>query len=214
MNAARPLALLCLILAPPPALFAEAAGDPVAEFWDWFRTVAPRIHAAGEDANDREQMAYWLNRIRPGLSYEISRESRRATLVLSADGRIGLFSAVQAVVDQAPRIRRWKIRALRARASRLAPVTVEGVTLDPATAHFDLYQDAGRLGVVIYVPSLDPERVEAYRTAARRLMCHAVGERKVGNEVGFVDLDSRDVRDARVSRPFGEFREVFSQLAP
>ena len=45
-------------------------------------------------------------------------------------------------------------------------------------------------------------------------MCQAVGERAVGNEVGFVDLDSRDVRDARFSRPFGEFREVFSRLAP
>jgi hypothetical protein len=190
----------------------DGAGDPVAEFWDWFENAAPRVYESGDDAVNREDMAYWLGRIRPGLSYEIVRDGRKAELVLSADGNIGLFSAVEGIVGQAPKVRRWKFTALRPRARRLVPVTVDGVTIDPGTAYFDLYQDAARLGVVFYLPTYDPERVDAYRTAARRLMCQAVGERKVGNEVGFVDLDSPDVRDAQFSRPFSEFREVFGNL--
>jgi len=43
-------------------------------------------------------------------------------------------------------------------------------------------------------------------------MCQAVGERNVGNEVGFVDLDSQDVRDAQFSRPFADFPTVFNGL--
>ncbi len=212
MTPGRRLALLCLCFAPMTGFADDSGGDPVAGFWGWFETTADRVYESGDDAVDREDMAYRLGRIRPGLSYEIVREGRKAELVLSADGNIGLFSTVEGIVRQAPKIRRWKFTALRPRARRLAPVTVDGVTIDPDTAYFDLYEDAARLGVVFYLPAYDPEQVDAYRTAARRLMCQAVGERKVGNEVGFVDLDSQDVRDARFSRPFVEFREVFGNL--
>lgn len=202
---------LCLL----PGLLAadESPGDPIAGFWSWFEAAAPRIYKNGDDKTNREDMTYWLGRIRDGMSYEIIRDGRKAELIISADGQIGLFAAVDAVVNDAPKIRRWKIRALRPRAGRLAPVTVDGATIDPATAFFDLYQDAGRLGVVFYLPEYEAARIEAYRTAARRLMCQAVGERQVGNNVGFVDLDTQEVRDAQFSRPFAEFREVFDALS-
>lgn len=210
------LAVLCLCLAPMAGHGGESAGedagDPVAGFWAWFETAAPRIYESGDDGTTREDMAYWLDRIRPGLSYEIVRDGRKAELVLSADGNIGLFTLVDRIIGQSPKVRRWKFTALRPRERRPGPVTVDGVTIDPDTAYFDLYQDAARLGVVFYLPAYDPQRIDAYRTAARRLMCKAVGERKVGNEIGFVDLDSQEVRDARYSRPFAEFREVFGHL--
>jgi len=206
------LILLCLCLPPMVGHADDRTGDPVAEFWGWFETAAPRVYESGDDSVNREDMAYWLGRIRPGLSYKIVRDGRKAELVLSADGNISLFAAVEGIVGKAPKVRRWKFTALRPRARRLDPVTVDGVTIDPATAYFDLYEDGARLGVVFYLPEYDPEQVDAYRTAARRLMCQAVGERKVGNEVGFVDLDSQDVRDARFSRQFVDFREVFGSL--
>jgi len=208
----RRAALVCLCLLPGLLAADDSPGDPIAEFWDWFEAAAPRIYENGEDKEDREDMTYWLDRIRDGMSYEIVRAGRKAELIISADGRIGLFGAVDAVVDAAPKIRRWKIRALRPRSGRLTPVTVDGVGIDPAAAFFDLYEDAGRLGVVFYLPEYDAGQIEAYRTAARRLMCQAVGERQVGNDVGFVDLDTQDVRDAQFSRPFAEFREVFNGL--
>ena len=205
-------ALVCLCLLPGFVAAEESPGDPIAEFWAWFETAAPRVYETGDDAVNRDDMAYWLGRIREGLSYEVLREGHKAELIISADGRIASFGAVDAIVNGAPKIRRWKIRALRPRAGRLRPVTVDGATIDPATAFFDLYEDTGRLGVVFYLAQYDAGHIEAYRTAARRLMCQAVGERQVGNDVGFVDFDTRDVRDPQFSRPFVDFREVFNGL--
>lgn len=190
----------------------QADDDPIAEFWGWFQGEAERLRETGDDEDNREAMAYWLGRIRPGLSYEVLPDGRKSELVLSADGQIGLFATVAALAQAAPKIRGWKVTALRPRMRRPSVVRIGDVEIDPATTWFDLYQDGPRLGVVFYLPSYQADRIEDYRRAARVLMCQAVGERNVGNEVGFVDLDSQDVRDAQFSRPFADFRTVFNGL--
>lgn len=206
------LALIILAGAVPELRAGQAEAGPVAEFWNWFEGEAARLRATGDDEDNREAMAYWLGRIRPGLSYEILPDGRKTELVLSADGQISLFGTVAAVVRAAPKIRGWKVTALRPRMRELSVVRVGDIEIDPRTTWFDLYQDGPRLGVVFYVPGYRPERIEDYRRAARILMCQAVGERNVGNEVGFVDLDNQDVRDAQFSRPFADFRTVFNGL--
>lgn len=190
----------------------QPGAGPVAEFWNWFEGEAARLRETGDDEDNREAMAYWLGRIRPGLSYEILRDGRKAELVLSADGQVSLFGTVAAVARAAPKIRGWKVTALRPRKRELSVVRVGDIEIDPQATWFDLYQDGPRLGVVFYVSGYRPEMVEDYRRAARILMCQAVGERNVGNEVGFVDLDNQDVRDAQFSRPFADFRVVFNGL--
>ncbi len=215
MPAKARLCLLGLILLAGPASdlrAGQAEALPVAEFWSWFEVEAARLRETGDDEDNREAMAYWLGRIRPGLSYEILPDGRKAELVLSADGQISLFGTVTAVARAAPKIRGWKVTALRPRVREPSVVRIGDIEIDPHTTWFDLYQDGPRLGVVFYVPGYQPERVEDYRRAARILMCQAVGERNVGNEVGFVDLDNQDVRDAQFSRPFADFRTVFDGL--
>ena len=186
--------------------------DAVDDFWYWFEheheaLLAPETRADGEDA-----LAYWLGRIDPGLSYALDTGGRRKILTLSADGDIKLFRRVELMVEAAPKVKGWKIVAFRQKTRELAPVAVESVVLDPATTHFDLYRDAGKIGVVLYLPAFDPGRQEAYRVAAMRLMSQAVGEWDVGTEIGFVDFDSQQVRDMQFSRPFTEFAGVFRKL--
>jgi len=212
------IVLLSLIVLAPSAILAQAgqAGqaedNPIAEFWSWFASQAARVKEGGDDAENREAMAYWLGRIRPGLSYQILQRGRKAELVLTADGQIALFGTVAAVARAAPKIKGWKITALRAKTRKLSTVRIGDAAIDPATTWFDLYQDSARLGVVFYLPEFQGEHIEDYRKAARVLMCQAVGERNVGNEIGFVDIDSRDVRDAQFSRPFTDFSTVFNGL--
>lgn len=66
--------------------------------------------------------------------------------------------------------------------------------------------------MVFYLARYDATNIEAYRTAARRLMCQAVAERHLGNSVGFVDFDTQGIRDAQCSRRFADFSEVFNGL--
>lgn len=189
-----------------------AAGDAIGDFWDWFERDAPRIRTAMDDAETRESMAYWLDRIASGLSYELREKGRKRQLIVSADGQMARFVTVENIVGAAPRIKGWKFTALRPAEKRVAPVVVGSVRLDPDRTYFDLYQDTGRLGVVLYLPEFDGQHVDSYRTAARRLLCQVLGERKVGQEIGFIDFDNQQVRDMQFSRPFSEFREVFDAL--
>lgn len=189
-----------------------AVADPIGQFWDWFNSDAERIRVAMDDERTRESMDYWLGRIAPGLSYELRERGRKRQLILSADGNMARFVTVENVVRAAPRIKGWKFTALRPAEKRPYPVVVGEVRLDPETTYFDLYQDTGRLGVVLYLPEFDAELIDGYRIAGRRLLCQALGERDVGHEIGFVDFDNQQVRDAQFSRPFREIRDVFDAL--
>jgi hypothetical protein len=199
---------LLLVLLWPVAV----AADPVAEFWGWFEGDAARIGSAGDDERTREAMRYWLGRIGPGLSYELRSRGGKQELIISADGDMARFVTVQRVVRAAPSIRSWKFTALRPAEKRLSTVVVGGALLDPETTYFDLYRDDARLGVVLYLPQFDARHVDSYRLAARRLLCQALGERQVGHEIGFVDIDTQAVRDMQFSRPMREFREVFDAV--
>ena len=194
-------------------LFAGPVGaDGVDDFWYWFEfehetLVAPETRADGEQA-----LAYWLGRIDPGLSYALDTSGRRKTLTLSADGDVNLFRRVELMVEAGPKVKGWKYVAFRQKTRKLTPVAVDPVVLDPATTHFDLYRDTGKIGVVLYLPEFDPDQKDAYRLAAMRLMSQAVGEWDVGTEIGFVDFDNQQVRDMQFSRPFADFAEVFRKL--
>lgn len=182
------------------------------EFWGWFAHAEQGLRQPEWSTDDREAMEYWLGRIEPDLSHERSESGRKQVLVFSSDGNPGLFRTVERLVSESPRIRGWKFLALRRQQKSLQPVTVGSVELDPADVFFDLYRDGARIGVVFYLEDYAPDQIETYRTAARRLMCQAIGERNVGVEVGFVDIDRQTVRDMQFSRPLSDFKEAFDQV--
>ena len=189
-----------------------AMADPASEFWDWFAANEDRVGAEPYGPQTSEDMAYWLGRIAPGLSYQITRSGRKSVLTLSSDGELRLFPIVDRLVEAAPRVRGWKVKSLRRRVKALQTESTGAVTLNPADLYFDLYEDAGRFGVVFYLPVFEPGSMQDYRTAAMRLMSQSVGERDVGAWIGFVDFDSQNVRDMEFSRPFQDFRQVFDGL--
>jgi hypothetical protein len=200
--------LLVLMLLP-----AVAAADPVDDFWSWFESDAARIQAAPDNARVRESMSYWLGRIGSGLSYDLRSSGRKQELVISADGDMARFVTVQRIIGAAPSVKGWKFTALRPAEKHLSTVVVGSARLDPETTYFDLYRDDVRLGVVFYLPAIDPEQMDSYRIAARRLLCQVLGERLVGQEIGFVDVDTQQVRDMQFSRPLREFRAVFDAVS-
>jgi hypothetical protein len=194
------------------ALFLDAHAEPLTEFWRWFEANSERLASNPEGPETVEDMDYWLGRIHQGLSYQIRSAGRKKELILSADGEMRLFPIVDQLARQAPRTKGWKITALRRKQRLLEPVTVGEATIDPAQVFFDLYDDGARFGVVLYVPRPNDDHLDDYRIAAIRLMSQAVGEREIGNWIGFVDLDRHGVRDMEFSRPFAEFEHVFKSL--
>ncbi len=212
MIAGRARAILALVGWLTLLLPGLARADAVGDFWHWFEYEHAALLDPATRADREEALAYWLGRIDPSLSYVLETDKRRKRLTISADGDANHFRRVELMVEAAPKVKGWKFVALRRKTRSLSPVTVDDVTVDPGTAHFDLYRDLGRIGVVLYLPEYDQARKPAYRLAAMRLMSQAVGEWDVGTEIGFVDFDNQQVRDMQFSRPFGEFEKVFSRM--
>lgn len=198
---------LCVALA-AGGVHASAVDD----FWYWFEYEHAVLADPERAAEGQEALSYWLGRIDRGLSFELDTSKRRKRLVISADGNVQLFRRVELMVEQAPKVRGWKLVAFRQKTRRLTAVQVDPVVIDPETLFFDLYRDGARIGVVFYLPEFLPEHQESYRLAAMRLLCQAVGEWDVGMEIGFVDFDNQQVRDMQFSRPFAEFRRAFAEL--
>lgn len=188
------------------------ADEAVTNLWNWFEREHEALIEPVTAPDRGDALAYWLGRVDPGLSYVLDTEGRRNVLTISADGELGLFKTAQRVVEAAPKVRGWKFVALRQKRRQLTPERVDPIVLDPATTYFDLYRDGARVGVVFYLPAYDPDQLPAYRLAAMRLMCQAVGEWAVGTDIGFVDFDGQQVRDMEFSRPFEDFAGVFKKL--
>lgn len=189
-----------------------ARADGVDDFWEWFEYEHEALIAPATRVDRHEALVYWLGRIDPALSYELEDGGRRKTLTISADGDVNLFRTVELMIDRGPKVKGWKLVALRQKQRTLESVTVEPVTLDPATTFFDLYEDSAKIGVVFYLPVFDADNMAAYRIAAMRLMSQSVGEWEVGLDIGFVDFDNQQVRDMQFSRPFKDFKTVFAKL--
>lgn len=202
------LAIACLMLV---ALQATHA-DTRQEFWSWFESVEGRLDPASPDPIVAEDMGYWLGRISPELSYELSKSGRKRVLTLSADGKEALVPLVDDIVSKAPRVKGWKFVSLRRQQKTLRPVSAGEATLDPENLFFDLYDDGAKFGIVFYLPEFVHERLDDYRLAAMRLMSMSIGERDVAGWIGFVDFDRHGVRDTEFSQPFADFETVFDGL--
>lgn len=166
-----------------PAL-ADEVDEGIDDFWAWLEADHAMFGEPGQSGEAHERLAYWLGRVDRGLSYELEARGKRRELTVSGDGRLGSVLVADRLVAAAPSIRHWKFRALRRRQRPLEPETVDGITLDPATTFFDMYRDGAQVGVVLYVPEVDPDRLDTLRVAARRLMSQAIGERNVAVEIG------------------------------
>ena len=202
------LGIACLTL----LAFQAVHADTRREFWNWFESVEGSLDPASPDPTLIEDMGYWLGRISPELSYELSRSGRKRILTLSADGKEALVPLVDDIVSKAPGVKGWKFVSLRRQQKTLRPVSSGEAMLDPENLFFDLYDDGAKFGVVFYLPEFVHDRVDDYRLAAMRLMCMSIGERDVAGWIGFVDFDRYGVRDTEFSRPFSDFEAVFDGL--
>ena len=76
-----------------------AYADAVEDFWYWFEHEHDALLAPATRQDREEALLYWLDRIAPGLSYEIGEDRRRSTLTFSADGDNSLFRQVELIVE-------------------------------------------------------------------------------------------------------------------
>ncbi len=184
---------------PPPAPVPVAVKPVLSEaeraraFWAW---VASHVDALKAVKTGHEpvtaQLAAELEKVEPGLVFELGLGREPFELIISADGETKWFPAVKRLVASAGPIPGVKVIAFRPRKD------VDGFSMDVGErklAGSELWfvakadrEHPGRVAVEIYVEHLDDAQAEQLKTGAFMLLEAAVGEFDLETKIGTIDI--------------------------
>jgi hypothetical protein len=151
----------------------------ISDFWTWFSQKADEIRTAGAE-RVREGIAPELGRrlkeCHPGLVWEIAADGEEWELCISADGNREAFPAVQEVVEAAPAIPGWSVRAFRQRGKLDVTLEFAGHTLTYDDIWFTADRTGNELSITLWIKGLTQETDRMLSQAALILLDNALGE--------------------------------------
>jgi hypothetical protein len=133
------------------------------QFWHWFLAHEREIWAI-ESRDDAlmDEISDTLSSYGQGLGFEVSDEDHGTReLIISAMSDATLFEKVDALVADAPALRRWKFTALQPPRGFAFVFDQSGVHLEPTTMAFSPLRSETRpdaLGLRVYVPISNSRR--------------------------------------------------------
>lgn len=195
--------------APVPTLRAGAA----APFWAW---VAANVDALKAVKTGQEpvttQLVAELEKVAPGLAWELGSGTDPFELIISADGNKALFPVVKQLVEAAPPIEGVKVIAFRPR-KKIAEFSLKlgEQTLGGKDLWFAAGEDPDRkglLGVDVFVVGLRSERDEKLKNAAFMLLEAAAGEYDLETKIGAIEFKPAPANPGSPLRPLTDLPAV------
>jgi hypothetical protein len=192
------LALVCL------TGVAQAA-SPEETFWKWFAAHADavgKIKRADEPVAD--QLAKALHQVDDKLTFELGIGMKPHELIISADGILQVFPAVQKLVAAAPKVPGWKIIAFRPRKQMSEVELGDGTKLRAADMLVETHDAGGKLDVVIHVSGHAADT--ALKSAVYLLLDSALGEFDTETYVAGIDIVA--TAPPKTARPLSELARL------
>jgi len=176
----------------------QPSNDPVTEFWRWFvATESPlkALYSAGQFEPLAEQMNRELDRVDPGLAWEIGAgRTRPYLLTISGEGNLELREKAERLLERAPRLKDWEFYS--SRPARVAPAAVRlpesGQRFETSTWTFvpSERSDEGRLDLVIVDEHLARSGRESALKAVSIYLDQLLGEDTVEAWIGMVSIEN------------------------
>lgn len=164
----------------------------VSEFWSWFMENEHTLRsslAATDDLYDKMLGKLWA--IDEGLRFEVCLNCTPCELVLSADGRAGLFDLVDATVAAAPAVDGWAFIALKPPMGFGFRTMYEGSEYDPATMWFlplESKSDPSAVGIRVGLPGYALRRESELRDAVDVILRTGLGERSAASDIQYLEV--------------------------
>ncbi|HEX6042246.1 hypothetical protein [Longimicrobium sp.] len=168
----------------------DFAASPERVFWDWFVEHEEMLW----DLEDEPDPAFHallaaMERVDKDLALDVGRKhGGRRELIVSASGDLALFAAVVRLVEAAPPLERWTVRAFRQRRPLVGELVLGGVTVRLREVRFAAQPAGGRLDVRIFIPGYRWTPLHEFVHAAAVLLETVLGEFDAETRIGRVHV--------------------------
>ena len=184
-----------VVTAPMTPARVEPVGiyDRDAMFWSWVLTHVGELKGV-KTGNEPvlQELALELQKVDPGLVFELGAGNGVLEVIISADGKRGLFPVVAKLVDAAPPLPGMKVVALRPRkAMDEFSMQVGDRTLSGKDLWFLASEDPKkkrRLALQVFVVGMTAAEDDALEDAAFMMLEGTVGELALETKIGDVQF--------------------------
>ncbi|MBL8954542.1 MAG: hypothetical protein JNK82_27430 [Myxococcaceae bacterium] len=181
-------------------------------FWEWFQKNEARLAdaAAKNPVAVMGEIQDELEKTEDDLRVELMLDAT-PSLVITADGNASLFADARRVAGAAPKLKRWKVVALRPRRAWVADLEVEGRKFGIADFSWrELGRATGKIDLELAIRGRTDANAEQVDKAAFLVLDVVLGEADTENKIGVIDFVSKATK---AHRPMGELPGVVDTLA-
>lgn len=184
---------------------------PEFAFWNWFCAHESRLFALRtKDDPLLAHLGSLLEAVHPDLGFELGTTATgRRELVISANGRLRAFPAVERLCAVAPDLAAWRCVRFRPRRTPLHGVDFGGRSVAVEDVRCVPVRDGRRVGVFLFLRHYEGREQALFRKIAQLLLDETLGELAVAHHLGFVELEPWEARYFSHSIPLSSLPAAF-----
>lgn len=183
------------------------------DFWEWFLKHSDDYFHLNEENFESAFKAIekQLLKINPALTFEFSVDliAGKREFIISADGNLDAFPAVEKLTMAAPVMEKFKVIAFRQR-EEASDIQIGDVLLKPENMFFTYTRLDGSLDLDIYLKD-SPTNDDDFLAAAFILLDAMVGEYDLAVKVG--DIEFRPYEESMFLLPISELPGLIDQVS-
>lgn len=162
--------------------------SPEQRFWGWFARNSTRLYTAEGPGDDVcRELKDELHEVYKDLAYSFGPiVDERRGFIVSADGMLSVFPAVQRLVDVAPDLPSWRISAFRP-ATGPSVIKVGSCSLPPSDIRFLAAAHGGKLNLTIFIKDMDRHDEQSLNSAVFLCLDAILGEYDAQMKIGKVE---------------------------
>lgn len=191
---------------------------PEQKFWKWFQRREDALFRdeSADGGLFQTELGPELKRIHANLTWEVSpvQSDGRRHLVISADGITDAFSAVESLVDAAPKLDRWEFIRFRPRSPEYAEFTIRfrGIEIIQTDVECLLTTDGVQIGIQMFIKGCPDPASEPFVGVAFLIADAALGEYDMECKVGSFKVEPFQTDADNLGRfSYTELRERFDE---
>lgn len=163
-------------------------------FWKWFQKNSEVIFYFEKNQEKVfDNLSTALSKVDPELTFEFSslQKNGKREFIISANGMKSSFSSVESLFDTAPILKKWKIIKFKQRHPKSTYLSYEGTSMNHTDVFYNLYNDEGKLGIILFFDNYNQAEYEKYVSIGFLLLDQILGEYDVATKLGFIEFHNK-----------------------